>query len=102
MSARRPKPALAPDQLTIVWQSVSLLLDYPDEDLLARVGLLRSASTRLPSEMRDSIQTFLVHLESTPLPMLQADYVETFDTRRRCNLFLTYFAHGDTRKRGMA
>ena len=30
------------------------------------------------------------------------DYVETFDNRRRCNLFLTYFAHGDTRKRGMA
>jgi len=32
----------------------------------------------------------------------QAAYVETFDTRRRCNLFLTYFAHGDTRKRGVA
>jgi len=30
------------------------------------------------------------------------EYVETFDNRRRCNLFLTYFAHGDTRKRGMA
>jgi len=28
--------------------------------------------------------------------------VETFDNRRRCNLFLTYFAHGDTRKRGIA
>jgi nitrate reductase delta subunit len=28
--------------------------------------------------------------------------VDTFDSRRRCNLFLTYFAHGDTRKRGMA
>ena len=28
--------------------------------------------------------------------------VETFDNRRRCNLYLTYFAHGDTRKRGMA
>jgi nitrate reductase delta subunit len=36
------------------------------------------------------------------LPQLQADYVATFDTRRRCNLFLTSFAHGDTRKRGLA
>ena len=35
-------------------------------------------------------------------PSSQADYVETFDTRRRHNLFLTYFAHGDTRKRGVA
>ncbi|MCY7399650.1 MAG: nitrate reductase molybdenum cofactor assembly chaperone [Nocardioides sp.] len=102
MSLRRTGPALAPGQLTIAWQSVSLLLDYPDEDLLSRTDLLRSASQRLPKAIGDSIRTFLLHLESTPLPTLQADYVETFDTRRRCNLFLTYFAHGDTRKRGMA
>jgi nitrate reductase delta subunit len=93
---------LPPDQLTIVWQSVSLLLDYPDEDLLARAELLRSASVGLPLAIGDSIRAFLDHLEVTPLPGLQADYVETFDARRRCNLFLTYFAHGDTRKRGMA
>ena len=37
-----------------------------------------------------------------PLAELEADYVDTFDNRRRHNLFLTYFAHGDTRKRGMA
>ena len=102
MSARRPKPALPPEQLTIVWQSVSLLLDYPAEGLLARVDLIRSASLGLPTAVGERIRTFLVHLESTPLPELQADYVETFDARRRCNLFLTYFAHGDTRKRGMA
>ncbi|GAA2167547.1 nitrate reductase molybdenum cofactor assembly chaperone [Pedococcus bigeumensis] len=102
MSSRRPKPTLPPDQLTIVWQSVSLLLDYPDEFLLARTDLLRSASQRLTPAVGGSLRAFLDHLESTPLPELQADYVETFDTRRRCNLFLTYFAHGDTRKRGMA
>jgi nitrate reductase molybdenum cofactor assembly chaperone NarJ/NarW len=101
-SGRRPRPALPPDQLTIVWQSASLLLDYPDEQTLARAGLLRDASHRLPAALGDSIRAFLDHLEVTPLADLQADYVETFDTRRRCNLFLTYFAHGDTRKRGMA
>jgi nitrate reductase delta subunit len=102
VSGRRSKPTLPPTQLTIVWQSVSLLLDYPDEDLLAQADMIRSASHGLPTSIMDSIRTFLAHLESTPLPELQADYVETFDTRRRCNLFLTYFAHGDTRKRGMA
>jgi len=102
VSGRRPKPALPPEQLTVVWQSVSLLLDYPDEALLARAEMTRSASRTLPAPIGDSIRDFLNHLESTPLPELQADYVETFDTRRRCNLFLTYFAHGDTRKRGMA
>jgi nitrate reductase delta subunit len=94
--------ALPPEQLTIVWQSVSLLLDYPDEEVLSRAELVRSASVDLPAAIGDSLREFLGHLESTPLPELQADYVETFDNRRRCNLFLTYFAHGDTRKRGMA
>lgn len=102
MSGRRSKPALPPEQLTIVWQSVSLLLDYPDEQTLTRAELVRSVSQKLPVTIGHSLRDFLDHLGSTPLPELQADYVETFDNRRRCNLFLTYFAHGDTRKRGMA
>ena len=102
MSGRRTRSALPQETLTIVWQSVSLLLDYPDETMLGRAELLRSASAGLPPAIGDSLRDFLGHLESTPLPDLQADYVETFDNRRRCNLFLTYFAHGDTRKRGMA
>ena len=102
MSSRRPTPTLSPEQLTIAWQSVSLLLDYPDEAVLDRAGLIRAASRGLPPMLGDRIRELLDHLETTPLPELQADYVETFDTRRRCNLFLTYFAHGDTRKRGMA
>jgi nitrate reductase molybdenum cofactor assembly chaperone NarJ/NarW len=102
VSDRRRRATLPPDQLTIAWQSVSLLLDYPDQSLLDRVGLLAEASQALPPVIGDSVRAFLDHLECTPLPELQADYVETFDTRRRCNLFLTYFAHGDTRKRGMA
>ena len=102
MSGRRPGPRLPPEQLTLLWQSVSLLLDYPDEAMLQRSELLRSASWELPPPIGNAIRSFLDHLGSTPLPRLQADYVETFDTRRRCNLFLTYFAHGDTRKRGMA
>ncbi|AXT85036.1 nitrate reductase molybdenum cofactor assembly chaperone [Aeromicrobium sp. A1-2] len=102
MSGRRARTALSPGQLSAVWQSVSLLLDYPDERVLGHADLVRSASCELPAAIGDSIRDFLVHLESTPLPDLQADYVETFDNRRRCNLFLTYFAHGDTRKGGMA
>ena len=102
MSRRRPGPSLAPQQLTVVWQSASLLLDYPGEPLLDMLGTIRSATAVLPRDVAASLCGMAVHLESTPLPQLQADYVETFDTRRRCNLFLTYFAHGDTRKRGLA
>ena len=89
MRGRSAKSVLAPDQLTIVCQSVSLLLDYPDEGVLAQAELVRSAAARLPAAIGDSLRDFLDNLESTPLPELQADYVETFDNRRRCNLFLT-------------
>jgi nitrate reductase delta subunit len=102
VSRRHPKPALPPDQLAVAWQSVSLLLNYPDEELLARLPMIREASSSLPSAVGEPIRAVVVHLESTPLTELQQRYVETFDARRRCNLFLTYFAHGDTRKRGVA
>jgi nitrate reductase delta subunit len=98
----RREAALTPEQLTIVWQSASLLLDYPSEELLEHVALVRSATPALPDRLGDLLRGFADHLERTPLGELQAEYVETFDSRRRCNLFLTYFAHGDTRKRGMA
>ena len=98
----RQQAALSAEQLTIAWQAASLLLDYPSEELLDHVALVRSASWELPDRLGDPLRGFADHVERTPLADLQAEYVETFDTRRRCNLFLTYFAHGDTRKRGMA
>jgi nitrate reductase molybdenum cofactor assembly chaperone NarJ/NarW len=98
----RAKSGLAPHQLTIAWQSASLLLDYPDERLLAHAELIGSACERLPRAVGDPLRAFVGHLGATSLEVLQAEYVETFDTRRRNTLFLTYFAHGDTRKRGMA
>jgi nitrate reductase delta subunit len=102
MSRAHPKPTLSPESLAVAWQAASLLLDYPDEKLLANVEMLRAAARTLPVPIRSSLEEFIVELEGTPLHDLQQDYVETFDNRRRCNLFLTYFAHGDTRKRGMA
>jgi nitrate reductase delta subunit len=102
MSRARPRPSLSEQELAVIWQVSSLLLDYPDEELLARVSMVRAAARTLPARLRGSIETFLEVLERTRLQELQQDYVETFDNRRRCNLFLTYFAHGDTRKRGMA
>lgn len=102
MSAKVAKPAMPPEQLLIAWQSASLLLNYPDDALLGQLDLIQTASQRLPLTVGASIREFVAHLKLTPVSQLQAAYVETFDTRRRCNLFLSYFAHGDTRKRGMA
>ena len=102
MSGRRPAPALRPEKLAAAWQAASLLLGYPDESLLAQADLLAAAARVLPDPVGRPLETFLERLRATPLADLQEEYVATFDNRRRCALYLTYFAHGDTRKRGVA
>jgi nitrate reductase delta subunit len=102
LSRRRSTAMLSPAQLTVAWQSASLLLGYPDQQLVEQLPLVERASDLLPLRIGEPLRELVDHLRSTPLEELQAGYVETFDTRRRTNLFLTYFAHGDTRKRGMA
>lgn len=102
MNAHHPVPRLPAQQLAIAWQSASLLLGYPDEPLRGQVGLLRDATRLLPAKVGSPLRTFLDYLEVTPPTSLAARYVETFDHQRRCCLYLTYFTHGDTRKRGMA
>lgn len=98
----RRAAALTDAQLTLAWQASSLLLGYPDEELLGRLDLIEEAAGRLPERVGEPLRACVVHLRETPLTELEEDYVDTFDNRRRHNLFLTYFAHGDTRKRGMA
>ena len=44
----------------------------------------------------------IAYLLETPPGRLAERYVETFDLRRRTSLYLTYYLHGDTRKRGVA
>jgi nitrate reductase molybdenum cofactor assembly chaperone NarJ/NarW len=84
------------------WQAQSLLLDYPDEHLRARLDLLHRIAAGLDEPVAAPLRRFLRHAGSTPLADLAADYVATFDHRKRCCLYLTYYAHGDTRRRGMA
>ncbi|KRF19072.1 nitrate reductase [Nocardioides sp. Soil797] len=102
MSARHPRPTWSPEQLTVAWQSASVLLGYPDADQAQALPLVAEAVTGLPAAARDPLGEVVSHLRSADRGALQESYVETFDNRRRCNLFLTYFAHGDTRKRGVA
>jgi nitrate reductase molybdenum cofactor assembly chaperone NarJ/NarW len=102
MSARHPDPRWAPGVLTAVWQSASLLLGYPDERLRQQLPVVKDAAGILPDELRLPLAGVVDHVARTSLGALQEAYVETFDSRRRCNLFLTYFLHGDTRKRGVA
>ena len=98
----RGQPAASAAQLATARQAASLLIGYPDEELTARLALIRAAVAPLQARIAGPLGRFLDHLEMTPLTEQQAAYVETFDLRRRCSLYLTYYAYGDTRKRGMA
>ncbi|GIE83208.1 nitrate reductase molybdenum cofactor assembly chaperone [Actinoplanes philippinensis] len=80
-----------------LFQLASVLLTYPDEELLAAGGELRAAAAGV-----DGFERFVEWLLTGTLTEVQRHYVETFDLRRRSGLYLTYYLHGDTRKRGMA
>ncbi|MCC3329344.1 nitrate reductase molybdenum cofactor assembly chaperone [Nocardia abscessus] len=101
---RRPEPAveLAQRDRQLVWRIAALLLDYPSEQTLAMVDQLDTAAAILPDEVRAHLNDCLDYLRTTPPLELAADYVATFDMRRRASLHLTFYAYGDTRKRGMA
>jgi nitrate reductase delta subunit len=102
VNPKHPKPKLAQAQLTAAWQTASLVLDYPDERLLEQLPLLRQACATLPDPVGEPLRRTVEHLSRASVEESQRQYVETFDNRKRCCLFLTYFVHGDTRKRGLA
>ncbi|MBQ1090316.1 nitrate reductase molybdenum cofactor assembly chaperone [Streptomyces sp. B93] len=84
------------------WQTQSLLLAYPDDAHPARLALARRAADPLPAQVADPLRAFLADAGRIPPDDLAAAYVATFDHRRRCCPYLTYYGHGDTRKRGLA
>lgn len=99
--ADRP-PELDEESRRRVFAAVSLLVGYPDTELLGRLPLLRRSAASTPGVAGTQLNAFLDHLESSSATHLASDYVDTFDLRRRCCLYLTYYAFGDTRKRGAA
>ncbi|MFI9749514.1 nitrate reductase molybdenum cofactor assembly chaperone [Streptomyces collinus] len=84
------------------WQAQSLLLAYPDEEFEQRLALASRVAATLPDPVARPLLDFTAHAEQTTPADLAATYVATFDHRKRCCLYLTYYAHGDTRKRGTA
>ncbi|MFE6287745.1 nitrate reductase molybdenum cofactor assembly chaperone [Streptomyces sp. NPDC057877] len=102
MKRRNPRPARPQPWHPYAWQTQSLLLGYPDDDFPARLALAHRAAPALPAPVRQPLLAFLTDVEATPADDLAAAYVATFDHRKRCCPYLTYYGHGDTRKRGLA
>jgi nitrate reductase delta subunit len=79
----------------VPWALLSFALRYPQPG--AREQLAAEAAALPDGAARAALERFLAGWDGHP-----AGYVETFDLRRRASLYLTYYAHGDTRERGMA
>lgn len=87
----------------ITLQAASICLQYPDDPVRERFPLVRSAVDALPpGRPRERLTAFLDHLEDAAPGALAEHYVEVFDRRRRCCLYLTWWSDGETRRRGSA
>ena len=81
----------------------SVLLQYPTAALFAGLDHLDAvAAATAPRAARQAFGRFLAWLRATPPDQVAQHYVATFDLRRRCCPYLTYYSHGDTRRRGVA
>ena len=86
----------------VVYRAAALLLDYPGTELRDLLPTIDAALAEVRPALAEPLLDLSAHLTSRPLADLQAEYVATFDLDRRRSLYLTYFAYGDTRKRGVA
>ena len=100
-----PAPAAVPATLpgqAAGYKLASVLLQYPTRAVFDGLGELDAAAASAPRAARRHLAAFLAWLRATPPHEVAQHYVETFDLRRRSALYLTYYRHGDTRRRGMA
>ncbi|MGH2631954.1 MAG: nitrate reductase molybdenum cofactor assembly chaperone [Tepidiformaceae bacterium] len=84
------------------YKLASVLLQYPTMAFFEGVDELDAAARMTPRGSREAFGRFLRWLRVTAPTDVAQHYVETFDLRRRCALYLTYYRYGDTRKRGMS
>lgn len=90
------------DRRSLILGAAALLVEYPDDAFIAQLPLLQAIAARLSAPSAERLRRSVDRFTATPLGELQRDYVATFDLQRRHCLYLTYYAYGDTRKRGMA
>src|SRR4051794_17515547 len=85
----------------VVLQAASVCLEYPDDTVLPTLPLVRRAVDALPDgRARERLTAFLDAAAATPPTRMTQHYVEVFDLRKRCCLYLTWWTDGETRRRG--
>ncbi|MEV5597120.1 nitrate reductase molybdenum cofactor assembly chaperone [Streptomyces sp. NPDC052496] len=101
-AAGRPGPEETAER-GLLLRLLSLVLQYPDAELTReRAALAATAEALPPSPAARELVAFTAWFAGQPPEALESHYVEVFDLRRKSSLYLTYYLHGDTRRRGMA
>ena len=81
----------------------SLLLQYPDAEIVAGRDELAAAARALPrSAAAEALGRFVAWWVAADPLALEQHYVETFDLHKRSGLYLTFYGEGDRRERGTA
>lgn len=84
-------------------KACSILLQYPTERTFAVLDDVEAVAGALPARRGGrALSRTVGWLRSTAPEVVAERYVDTFDFDRRASLYLTYYAHGDTRDRGAA
>ncbi len=86
----------------VVRTLASVLLPYPTQATVDQLPTYTAVAGTLPRAFADPILRFVDYLAVTELLAAQQHYVATFDLKRKCCLYLSYYLNGDTRRRGMA
>jgi nitrate reductase molybdenum cofactor assembly chaperone NarJ/NarW len=99
---RQPGGAAAAAEVS-PFKLASVLLQYPTAALFDGLDQLDAVAAATGHRAaRQAFGRFLAWLRATAPDQVAQHYVATFDLRRRCALYLTYYRFGDTRRRGMA
>ena len=88
-----------------IYKLLSVLLDYPDQELLDNLPAIRQAmaeDSEIDEDEQLVLRKFLSRLEGGELTEIQADYVQTFDLTAEHSLHLTHHLFGDDKNRGPA
>ena len=99
MALRTRRRAASP----VTYKLCSLLLEYPDAELLEARPSLADAAAGLPGgPARQALVRFCGWFGEMDSLAVQQRYVETFDLHKRSGLYVTFYGEGDRRQRGSA
>lgn len=83
-------------------KAISLLLHYPDQDLLDHLAELQAITDAETAMQPGRLTPLYQHLGQGDLYLFEENYVALFDRGRATSLYLFEHVHGESRDRGQA